>query len=198
MLIAQKPQVEAAWTPVMGASVLFAPITRPMLRRARRAALESLGVAGAEGGETASIAEQMEELGDALSYALIVAGAQDWTDVGRALLDDDGAAILDADDQPTFEALPFTAENLSTVLSDALAFEAFDAAYVIPYVQRERERAAPGKGSSPSQDGISTQATGEPTIAGSPAPLAKATDAANAPTSSTRRKRKLKKPSGTS
>lgn len=189
MLVAQRQQAEPVWTSVMGASVLFAPITRPMLRRARRAALEALGTEGAEGGETATVAEQMEELGDALSYALIMAGALDWRDV---------CVMADDEDAGDGVALDCTNENKAMLLADALTFEAFDAAYVIPYVQRERERAAPGKGSSPSQDGISTQATGEPTIAGSPAPLATATDAANARTSSTKRKRKPKKASGTS
>ncbi len=189
MLVVQKHQVEPAWTPVMGASVLFAPITRPMLRRARRAALEALGTQGEEGGEAASVAEQMEELGDALSFALIVAGALDWRDV---------CIMADDDDTGAGVALECTDANKAMLLADPLTFEAFDAAYVIPFVQRERERAAPGKESSPSQDGISTQATGEPITAGSPAPLATATDAASAPTSSTRRKPKQKKPSGTS
>ena len=173
----------------MGANVLFDPITRPMLRRARRAALEALGVAGNENGEAASVAEQMEELGDALSHALIVAGARDWRDV---------CVMADDDDTGTGAALDCTPENVAMLLADPLTFEAFDAAYVVPFVQLERERAAPGKESSPSQDGISTQATGEPITAGSPAPQATATDAPNARTSSTRRKRKPKKLSGTS
>lgn len=189
MLVARKPQAEPVWTPVMGASVLFAPITRPMLRRARRAALEALGVEGAEGGEAASVAEQMEELGDALTHALVMAGALDWRDV---------CIMPDGEDTGAGVALDCTPENKAMLLSDALIFEAFDAAYVIPYVQLERERAAPGKESSPSQDGISTQATGEPITVGSPVQLATATDAASAPTSSTRRKRKPKKTSGTS
>ncbi len=189
MLVVQKQAAEPTWTPVMGASVLFAPITRPMLRRARRAALEELGTEGTEGGETATVAEQMEELGDALSYALIIAGALDWRDV---------CVMSDDDDTGTGVALDCTAENKAMLLADALTFEAFDAAYVVPYVQRERERAAPGKESSPSQDGISTQATGERITAGSPAPQATATDAANAPTLPTKRKRKPKRPSGTS
>ncbi len=189
MLVAQKAQTEPVWTPVMGASVLFAPITRPMLRRARRAALEALGVEGTDGGETATVAEQMEELGDALSHALIMAGAQNWRDVCMMAGDDDTGPGV---------ALDCTPENKAMLLADALTFEAFDAAYVVPYVQRERERAAPGKESSPSQDGISTQATGEPTTAGSPAPLATATDAPSARTSFTKRKRKPRKTSGTS
>lgn len=189
MLIVHKPQAEPVWTPVMGASVLFAPITRPMLRRARRTALDALGVEGAEGGEGKSVAEQMEELGDALSRAMIMAGILDWRDVCVMTDDDDTGAGI---------ALDCTDENKAMLLADALTFEAFDAAYVIPYVQRERERAAPGKESSPSQDGISAQATGETITVVSPAPLATATDAASAPTSSTKRKRKPKKTSGTS
>lgn len=197
MLIAQKPQTEASWTPVMGASVLFAPITRPMLRRARRAALEALGVEGAGGGETRSVEEQMEELGDALSYALIMAGAQDWRDVGRGVLDDDGQPVLDADQEPTFEMLEFTSGNLSAVLADALAFEAFDAAYVVPYVQRERERAAPGKGSPLSPNGTGTKVKAAADTAASPA-RARAASVKSARTSSTKRKATAKKQSGTS
>lgn len=189
MLVARKQLTEPVWTPVMGATVLFAPITRPMLRRARRAALEVLGVGGDANGETASVSEQMEELGDALSHALIVAGVQEWRDV---------CVMSDDSDTGAGDPLDCTPGNLTMLLADPLIFEAFDAAYVIPFVQRERERAAPGKESSPSQDGISTQATGELITAGSPVPPATATDAANAPTSSTRPKRKLKKLSGTS
>ncbi|KQM65787.1 hypothetical protein ASE75_06030 [Sphingomonas sp. Leaf17] len=196
MLVAQREQAEPAWTPVMGARVLFAPITRTMLRRARRAALEALGVEGADGGEQASPADQMEELGDALSRALIVAGALDWQDVALAAVDQHGATILDDEGDAVYDTLDFTPENLLTVLSDALVFEAFDAAYVIPYVMRERERAAPGKESSPSPNGISTKAMEDPTIAGSPAAPATATDASNARTGCTKPKAIKKKTSG--
>ncbi len=198
MLIAQKQQIEPVWTPVMGASVLFAPITRPMLRRARRAALEALGVEGTERGETASVVEQMEELGDALSHALIIAGAQDWRDVGRAVVDDDEQPVLDVNDEPTFELLPFSAGNLAAVLTDALAFEAFDAAYVIPYVQRERERAAPGKGSPLSQNGTGPAGAAGKTTARSRARPVKAPSAKSARTPSTKPPRKPRKRSGTS
>lgn len=198
MLIAQKQQTEPVWTAVMGASVLFAPITRPMLRRARRAALEALGVEGSVDGEAASVAEQMEELGDALSYALIVAGAQDWRDVGRAVEDGEGQPVLDTEQQPTFEALPFTTANLAGVLSDALAFEAFDAAYVIPYVQRERERAAPGKGLPLSQNGTGPAGAAETTTAGSRARPRKAATAKSVRTPSMKPPRKRKKLSGAS
>lgn len=188
MLVVHKPQAEPVWTPVMGASVLFAPITRPMLRRARRAALEALGVEGAQGGETATVAEQMEELGDALSFALIVAGALDWRDV---------CTMADDDDTGVGVALECNDENKAMLLADALTFEAFDAAYVVPYVQRERERAAPGKGSPLSQNGTGTKAKAAAGTAASPA-RARAASAKSARTSSTKRRPTAKKPSGTS
>ncbi len=197
MLIAQRAQPDPFWRPVMGATVMFDPITRPMLRRARRAALEVLDRVETGAGENASIEEQMADLGDALSHALIVAGARDWKDVGRAVVDEHDEPVV-VDGEPQFAALPFTVENLVTVLADPLAFEAFDAAYVIPFVQAERERAAPGKESSPSRDGISTKAMQGTTIVASPAAPATATDASSARTSPTKRKRKPRKPSGTS
>lgn len=197
MLVAQKPQTEAVWTPVMGASVLFAPITRPMLRRARRAALEALGVDGAEGGEARSVEEQMEELGDALSYALIIAGAQDWNEVGLQSVDQAGNPATGPDGQPVFEAMPFSTANLAALIADPLTFEAFDAAYVIPFVQRERERAAPGKGSPLSQNGTGTKAKAAADTVASPA-RARAASAKSARTSSTKRRPRAKKPSGTS
>jgi hypothetical protein len=196
MLIAQRSQPEPFWRPVMGATVLFDPITRPMLRRARRVALEVLGREGAGASENESIEEQMADLGDALSHALIMAGARDWKDVGRAVVNEHGEPVL-IDGEPQFDALEFTTANLATVLADPLAFEAFDTAYVIPFVQAERERAAPGKESSPSQDGISTKAMQDTTIVGSPAAPATATDASSARTSPTKRERKPRKPSGT-
>ncbi|WP_380787234.1 hypothetical protein [Sphingomonas sp. R86521] len=197
MLVAQRPQPEPFWRPVMGATVLFDPITRPMLRRARRAAIEVLGLTDSGPDQDASLDEQMADLGDALSHALIIAGARDWKDVGRAVLDEHDEPVL-VDGLPQFDELPFTAENLAIVLADPLAFEAFDAAYVIPFVQAERERAAPGKGSSPSPNGISTAETQGQIIAASPAPRATATDVRNAPTSSTKPKRKPRKRSGQS
>lgn len=197
MLIARRPQTEPVWTPVMGASVLFAPITRPMLRRARRAALEALGVEGAEGGETRSVEEQMEELGDALSYALIVAGAQDWNEVGLQSIDEAGNPVTGPDGQPVFEAMPFSATNLAALIADPLTFEAFDAAYVIPFVQLERQRAAPGKGSPLSRNGTGTKVKAAVGTARSPA-KARAASVKSARTSPTKRNPKMKKPSGTS
>ena len=80
MLIARQPE-GPVWKSVMGAQFLFAPIDRKALRRARRAALKALGRDEHEAGTEASAEEQIEDLGDALSFALLLAGVLDWEDV---------------------------------------------------------------------------------------------------------------------
>lgn len=201
MLVARPQQAptEPVYTPVMGAQVLFAPIDRPMLRRARRAALAARGATDKGGGAERSASEQIEELGDAFSYALIVEGTKEWREgtVGLQLFDADGAPVL-VDGEPQFEALPFSPENLAIILSDPVAFEAFDDAYVIPFVTAERERAAPGNGSAASPSGTGeavTQASGTVTSAAKPK---RRGGAKNAPTASTKPKRTPKKTSGES
>lgn len=187
-LIIPAQQEGPSWLPVMGAQIQFAPIDRPMLRRARRAAIESLGGAQPQAGDDASLAEQLAELGDALSLALLMAGILDWRDV---------VVMVDDDDTGAGEALACSDEAKSRLLADPIVFEAFDAAYVIPFVTRERERAAPGKDSPLSPPGTGTKEKQESDIAASPA-LARAADVPNARTSSTKRKPKPKKTSGTS
>ena len=188
MLLAPAKPAEPEWKPVMGAQVLFAPIDRPMLRRARRAAIESLGGVQPQTEDEATLAEQLADLGDALSHALLMAGIIDWRDV---------FVMANDDDTGTGEPLACSDEAKSRLLADPIVFEAFDAAYVIPFVTRERERAAPGKDSPLSPLGIGTKAKEESDIAASPA-LARAADVPNARTSSTKRKPKPKKTSGTS
>lgn len=188
MLVAPARPAEAEWVAVMGAQVLFAPIDRPMLRRARRAAGEALGDLKPETDDQAAIEEQFAELGDALSLALIMAGIIDWRDV---------CAMADDDDTGAGVPLPCTDESKARILADPLVFEAFDAAYVIPFVTRERERAAPGKGSPLSPNGTSVKEKEATGTAPSPA-KARAAAAPNARTSRTRRTPKPKRPSGKS
>lgn len=197
MLIAQKQPAGPAWKTIMGAQVLFAPIDRAMLRRARRAALKALGrhdeAAAADQTEDQAI-EQLEELGDALSLALIMEGAQDWRDVARQLLDENDAPILDTTGQPQFETLDFSAENLAATLSDPIVFEAFDAAYVVPFAARERAK----NGSAASPNGTGVAGTRANDTVSSRAARRKAAAAKRAPTASKPRKSKKPKASGTS
>ena len=178
MLVVRKP-AGPAWTPVLGAEVLFAPIARPMFRKARRQALEALGADGDV---------DLEELGDAFSLALITAGAQDWRGV---------CVMADGEDSGAGEELPFSAENLAAALSDPLTFEAFDTAYVRPFILLERERAAPGNGSAASPNGTGEAATEARITAGSRA-VRRSSAAKSARTGSTKRRPTKKRPSGPS
>ncbi len=188
MLVACAPQPEADWTPVMGAEVQFRPIDRGMLRRARRAAVAAVG-GGAATESDADVDEQLAELGDALSYALISEGIVDWR----------GVAVEVAEDGNTSTApLDCTPDAIRLVLSDPLTFEAFDQAYVVPFVTRERERAAPGNGSAASPSGTGEAAMPASAIASSRAQRRKATGAKNAPTSPRKRGQRPKRASGAS
>ncbi|WP_271300637.1 hypothetical protein [Sphingomonas sp. CV7422] len=169
----------------MGAQVLFAPIDRAGLRRARRAALAVLGRDEHEGSESGSAEEQVAELGDALSHALLMQGIIDWKDV---------CLMADGDDAGPGEVLECTDENKALVLSDPLTFEAFDAAYVIPFVVRERAKNA--FAASPS--GTGAAATEASDIAPSPATPAPKAGAKRAPTARKPRRTKMQKSSGTS
>lgn len=194
MLVVRKPQGDS-WTPVLGARVLFAEIDRPMLMRARRAAREVSAAEDPDDGRSAI--DMLEEMGDAMSRALIIEGARDWADVAVQLLGDAGVPLL-VDGQPVFEALAFNAENLAIVLADPVTFEAFDAAYVQPFVQREREREEPGNGSAASQNGTGVAAMPASDIASKPARPTPAGGATNARTSSRNPRPKRKKASGAS
>jgi len=165
MLVAPQAAAEPAWLTIGTAKVLFVPIDRQMMRRARRAALRAL-----ERPEDDAV--EMEDLGDELSYALITAGARDWQDVVRVA--EDG----------TTEPLPFTSENLARVLSDPVFFDAFDAAYVMPFATREREKNA----LAGSPNGTGGKATPAPITADRPA--GKSGGAESAPTASTKSKTK--------
>jgi hypothetical protein len=184
MLVARRP-AGPEWKTLMGAQVQFAPIDRAGLRRARRAALAVLGRDEHEGSEAASAEEQMAELGDALSHALLMQGITDWKNV---------CLMADGDDAGPGEVLECTDENKALVLSDPLTFEAFDAAYVIPFVVRERAKNA--FAASPS--GIGAAATEANGTAASPAKPAPKGGAKNAPTGRKPRRTKTPKSSGTS
>lgn len=192
MLVVSKRAEGPAWLSVMGAQVLFAPIDRKMMRAARRAAVKALrGEDAAEADEAgdAPASEQLEELGDALSVALILAGALDWKDVCR---------MADGEDTSAGEPLPFSRENLEHALSDPLIFDAFDRAYVMPFVMRERETAAPGNGSAALSSGTSPQVIEGQTTAASPAVPTKAADVRSAPTLKRKPKRTQRKACGKS
>ncbi|MGT2515658.1 DUF7697 family protein [Sphingomonas panni] len=140
MLVASKPQ-GPRYLPVIGAEILFDPIDRPMMRRARRAALKALQRPDDEEEGDVDPVVQLEDLGDALSFALIVEGARDWRDVAIGRLDEMGDPIL-VDGEPVFDVLTFSRENLEMLLTDPVIFDAIDAVYVMPFAQRERAKTA--------------------------------------------------------
>lgn len=192
MLVATKPR-GPEWLLVMGASILFDPIDRPMMRRARRAALKAL--ARPEEDETVDVdpVVQLEDLGDALSLALIREGARDWRDVAIKLLNEDGDPVL-IDGDPVFDVLAFTPENLDMLLTDPVIFDAIDAVYVMPFAQRER--AKNGFAASPNGTGVAAMPGAD--IVSSPAPPAAIgrSGARRARTGSTKPKRKPRTASG--
>ena len=188
MLIVPAKPAEPEWKSVMGAQVLFAPIDRAMLRRARRAAAATLVGEARPVGDDAAVEDQFAALGDALSLALLMAGILDWRDV---------CVMADDDDTGSGELLPCNDEVKARLLADPLAFEAFDAAYVVPFATRERERAAPGKGSPLSPNGTSAKVKEATGTARSPA-KARAAAAKSARTSPTKPRRTRKKQSGAS
>lgn len=192
MLVATKPK-GAEWLPVMGASILFDPIDRPMMRRARRAALKALARPDEDETVDADPVVQLEDLGDALSLALIVEGARDWRDVALKQVDDEGNAIL-VDGEPVFETLPFSRVALDMLLTDPVIFDAIDAVYVMPFAQRERAK----NGFAASPNGIGVAAMPVADIANSPAPPAATgrSGARRARTGSMKPKRKQRTASG--
>lgn len=157
MLVASKPQ-GPRYLPVIGAEILFDPIDRPMMRRARRAALKALQRPDDEEEGDVDPVVQLEDLGDALSFALIVEGARDWRDVAIGRLDEHDQPVL-IDGEPVFDVLTFSRENLEMLLTDPVIFDAIDAVYVMPFAQRER--AKNGFAASPNgTGGVATPAAG--------------------------------------
>lgn len=134
-----------------------------------------------------------------MSRELIRRGLRRWRGVGGddgapvapadlfPALDDDGSPLLDGDGEPVMRS------GLDLFIADPRTFEAADRAYVIPWLNRDREgnvsSASPngtGEAGTPGPATASTPATGEPTGDVVPMPPAKAA----APTSGTRRGRK--------
>jgi hypothetical protein len=186
MLLVRKQQ-GPVWTPVMGAEVLFAPIDRSMLMRARRAA-RTVSASEPDDDGTSAI-DMLEEMGDAMSRALITEGAQDWRGV---------CLMADESDDGAGESLAFSAENLAMALADPVTFEAFDDAYVVPFMTAEREREEPGNAFAASPNGTGAAAMPDSDTASKPAPRKRGGGVTNARTSSTSRKRNPKKASGAS
>lgn len=185
MFVVHKPQAGPEWRPVIGGEILFAPIDRALVRRARRAAMKALGrdEHGPEPvGSADDVTIMLEDLGDALSHAMILEGACDWR----------GAVQAIGDGQ--FEPIPFSRDALADLLADPVYFDALDAAYVLPYAMREREKN--GFAASPNGTGeAATPESGTATTAATPKPPA---DAKPAHTASTRSRAKKRKASGTS
>ena len=171
----------------MGAEVLFAPIDRSMLMRARRAARNVSASEGEDDGTSAI--DMLEEMGDAMSRALITEGAQDWR--GVCLMADEG-------DEGAGEAMPFSAVNLAMALADPVTFEAFDAAYVVPFVTAEREREEPGNVLPVLQRGIGKAGTQDKGIASKSARQKAGGGATTARTSQKSRRPRQRKASGAS
>lgn len=194
LVVAPAAPAEGEWRTVMGADFLFAPIDRPMLIRARRAARE---VSRAEAGDEAvSAIDMIEDMGDAMSRALILEGLKGWRHVATAALGEDGQPRTDKEGDPVFHVLAFTPENVALVLSDPVIFEAIDAAYVAPFVLRERERAEPGNAFAASPTGTGEAATPASDTATSPAKHSEDSAAESAPTSSKSRGRSKRKTPG--
>ena len=166
MLKLDAPKSE--WLQILGARVLFRPIGRKAWREAQKAAAKVLRPTGDD--QEVDEAALMEEAGDALSYALISAGIEDWEGVG----DENG------------EPVKPTPEYIDMFLSDPMRFQAADAIYVGPYMARMREK----NGLSPALNGISAEAMPEHDTATSPAQPDKASGAKAARTSRTSRKPK--------
>lgn len=174
MLKLQKQASGPEWFVLMGARFCFAPITKPMARRARVAAAKAVEPQRA----TLSDVEFGEALGDAYSEELIVAGLVDWEGVG------------DAEGNP----LPCTEAHKRMLVADPACFDRLDAHYVLPFALRIAE----GNASPASPNGTGAGATRARAIAGSSAKPKARSGAKAAPTASTRAKRPKAKRSGRS
>jgi len=185
MFVVHKPQAGPEWRPVIGGEILFAPIDRALVRRARRAAMKALGrdEHGPEPvGSADDVTIMLEDLGDALSHAMILEGARDWR--GAVQATDDGQ----------FEPIPFSRDALADLLADPVYFDALDAAYVLPYAMREREK----NGFAASPNGTGEAATLESDTAITAATQKPPAGVKPARTASTRSRAKKRKASGTS
>lgn len=146
-----------------GVRARFDPITRGMVRAARRAAAAFLSAHP----DLDPVAAQ-DGAGDAFTAELIRLGLREWEGIG------------DAAGAPLSIATPGAVDQF---LAEPLLFDAADARYVEPWVARASEKNA----SSPSPAGISKPGTRAKTTAGSAAKRARkaggtGTVAKNAPT----------------
>jgi len=149
-------------------------IMAPIGLRAWRAAQAAVGRGIVEAG--GSLTDEITaDLGDEMSLALIRAGIIEWEGVG------------DAGGQP----IEPTPDTIALFLADPRDFDAIDRLYVIPFMDREREK----NGSSPSSNGTSGVATAVPDIVSSPAVLTAPAAAPSARTRSANRKPRKPRPS---
>lgn len=170
-LVRQEPE----WKDVLpGVRILFAPVTTAALRAAQRAAAVVFRAAADLGAE--NVEEATLDAGDGISRELLARAILQWEGVG------------DADGNPVDP----TPEWIGVFLDDPTCFQAADAVYVHPWLDREREK----NGSSPSPSGISAGETPGTDTANSAAQQTAAGDATNAPTSSRSRGRKKARSSG--
>lgn len=129
-------QLGPVWKPVLTAQVLFAPVTEPMITRARRAYFDAINADGAED-DGADLVAQAKRASDGLSAfcrSLILDGAKDWKGVT---------------DVATTKPLAFSADYLAAAIDDPDFGPAMATAYAIPVWLRELEKNA----SSPSRAG---------------------------------------------
>lgn len=168
--------------------VRFAPVTPGMKRRAKHAAGKALGDADIKAMDVLELAD----IGDVFSRELLRLAIVEWDGVG------------DADGNPV-EITPPLDERLKTsdkadrptgtidlFLAHDEMFEAADRLYVMPIVDRDREKNA----SAASPSGTGEAATRAKTIARSAAARKPKAGAKHAPTAQTSRKRPRGKKSG--
>lgn len=174
-----------------GVRVLFRPITRNAWRAARRAAGRVLAEGGG-GDEAESPDDLVEDAGDEISHELLYRGIADW----EGVVGDDEQPLA-----PTLDTIERDGEGnvvrvvpgtISQFLADPILFTACDQAYVLPFVNREREK----KGSSPSPSGTSAGEMRAGATASSAAPQKPARGAKSAPTKSTSPRRRKGRSSG--
>ncbi len=166
---------EPEWRPLFpGVEMLFAPASREIVLAGRKAS-------------RAFIDEQPEDAlydamgsGAAFSLGVLQAAVLDFKGIGN----------------PEGDALKFSPDALATALNDPHIFDAADRVYVVPIMQRDREKNV----SATSPGGTSTKVTVDKTTAASAAkPLkTEAAGATNAPTVSTSQRPSKAKPSGKS
>jgi hypothetical protein len=155
-----------------GVEAQFRPISRAMLRHARRAMRALLEAADEDDADAKEVASEE------FDRVLVRDGLTAWKGIGDA----------------NGKALKLTPESVEAFLDDPRLFGAACARYVLPFVVGDREK----NGSPPSPAGISAGATRAKTIAGSAAKRKAAAAAKNAPTAATRPKATRAKASGKS